>query len=442
MSSISVSSIIDQSWTMVDFGYIEPAKTDAATFITIMKASDQIGVVAFSTVSKVIYPLTTIQSDHKAIDAALNEIKKIQGINMTNIKQAISQGHGMLTAAANPAKAMLLLTDGLWNEGGDPLVGLPTDIPIHTIALGNNGQLSFLQTVANRTGGKYHFSPDAFDLAEIYNQIANDANVARTAINQKQQIQSYYFKTLPLQVPANSDHVSLAVNWLDESISYTSGTPGKNQVNVLLKDPAGQKVVMPPTFSGKGFVTFHLHDPKPGQWTVGCWCGDIAQNIFKGTVGAFEPNSSIALNCEVMQTTIKSGEPFDLKTNLDTGKEEANNIVVNTSLESPIHSKEHILEKFKNEIKNIAPDEKLLEKGMSEQDAKLEALHKKLLPHIDIFARKQTPVNANYFDGEIKHESLKPDVLGSHTVRINVEGYLPKSSTKFSRTARLSVHVE
>ncbi|GMQ55668.1 hypothetical protein AN1V17_00600 [Vallitalea sediminicola] len=401
MSSVSIASLIDQSYTMKSYNYLEPAKTDAATFITIMKEADQIGVVAFSTRSRVLYPLSTIQSDHKTIYDAINEIKKIQPLNMTNIKEAISQGHDMLNNAGNPNRAMILLSDGLWNEGGNPLIGLPADIPIYTIALGDRGQCDFLQEVARKTNGQYHFSPDAFELAEIYNQIADDANVATTAINQKQQIDSYRFTTLPLYVPSGSDHVSLAVNWLDESVTYTTGSPGENQINILLRDPDGQKIVMPPTFIGNGFVTFHLHDPKPGQWTTGCWCGNMKQNVFKGTVGAFEPNSSITLNCKVANTDMNCGDYLDINTALESSKDEIGNVIIKTTLESPVNSKD-----------------------------------------VNVFARKQDPVHAQYSKKGIEHEPMKLDISGNHTIRVDVEGTILSSNTKFTRTRRLSVNVK
>ncbi|MCT4687760.1 vWA domain-containing protein [Vallitalea sp.] len=442
MSSVSIASLIDQSDSMRSFGYMEPAKTDAATFITIMKEADQIGVVAFSTESRVIYPLKTIHSDHKTINEAINEIKKLSPIYLTNIEQAISQGHQMLNATGNANRAMILLSDGLWTAGGNPLRGLPSDIPIYTIALGDRGQCSILQELARKTNGQYHFSPDAFELAEIYNQIADDASVATTAINQKQQIDSYRFTTLPLYVPEGSDHVSLAVNWLDESVIYTTGSPGVNQVNILLRDPDGQKIVMPPTFIGNGFVTFHLHDPKPGQWTTGCWCGNMSQNIFRGTVGAFEPNSTIKLNCKLANTDMNCGDQLDLKTILESSKNEIGNIIIKTTIESPVDSKETILEKYKDEIKNTEPDEELMKKGVNEVDAKLNTLHKKLLPHVNIFARRQSPVYAKYSKDGVEHEPIKLDISGNHTIRVDVEGTILSSNTKFTRTRRLSVNVK
>lgn len=441
MSNVSISSLIDRSDSMVYFDYLEPAKTDASTFITIMKSDDQVSVVSFSTESKIIYPLSTIQSSHKQINDALDQIRTIKGGALTNMEQAISQGHGMLSNAVNSNRAMILLSDGMWTAGENPLNSLPTDIPIHTIALGDKGQCSFLQEVSRRTNGKYHFSPDAFELAEIYNQIADDSNVAVTAVNQKQQIDSYRFTTIPLQVPAGSDHVSLGVNWLDESITYTEGTPGDKQVNVLLRDPDGKKIDMKPTFLGKGFVTFHLHDPKPGQWTTGCWCGNIPQNIFRGTVGAFEPNSNITFDCKVNGNDIRCGDYLNIESNLKTGDDEISDVIIRTYVESPVYSRDYILEKYKSELRNINPNEELLSKGAGEIDAKLSTLHKSLLPHVNILARRQIPIFSKHSRDKIIHEPIKVNAQGNHTIRIDIEGRIAKNNSKFTRTKRLSVNI-
>ncbi|WP_156413744.1 vWA domain-containing protein [Lacimicrobium alkaliphilum] len=443
MAQVSVSSIIDRSSSMGYYNYIEPAKTDAATFVSIMRANDQIGLVAIDDTSPVLYTLNTLDTNHDVIQAALNVIKGISSYGNTNIKNALTNAHSMLGSASNPAKAIILLSDGEYNVGGDPLSGLPTDIPVYTIALGNSSGIQTLQSIASQTGGKYYFSPDAFELAAIYNQIANDSRVAQTSLNQRQQIPSYQFSSLPLQVPANTAHISLGVNWLNSQIDYTAGTPGVNQVSVLLRDPNNQKVALPPTFEGGEFVTFHLHDPLPGQWTVGCWCGQVPNNQFQGTMGGFEPQDSSSLSLHATHLCQHKKAPVNLRAALDTKGRAVSELQVRAYINSPLHSLAEIKQQHEQRLNTIQTDP-APEEGMSSSGPQLWALHKQLLPTENIFQRKTLPINV---DASVDNDgrasiNIPPfafDNVGEHNVHLEITGKYASCGSRFSRTQQISL---
>ncbi|HVN65299.1 MAG TPA: Ig-like domain-containing protein [Methanomicrobiales archaeon] len=89
-------------------------------------------------------------------------------------------------------RAIVLLTDGAWNTGGDPrggsgAVSLPTigtgsvitwaknnHIRIYTIALGSEPYHDQLQAYADETGGKAYAASSGLDLAGIYTAIAGE----------------------------------------------------------------------------------------------------------------------------------------------------------------------------------------------------------------------------------------------------------------------------
>jgi hypothetical protein len=93
---------------------------------------------------------------------------------------------------AGAEKAVILLTDGEWNTGGNPQGGAGADsfgvvgtgsvitwaknnnVTIYTIRLGTEASETELKAYANETGGKYYNAPTADDLAAIYTAIAQD----------------------------------------------------------------------------------------------------------------------------------------------------------------------------------------------------------------------------------------------------------------------------
>jgi hypothetical protein len=101
---------------------------------------------------------------------------------------------------AGAVKAIVLMTDGLWNYCGDPrgisasytrmAWASPDDpvsatesvityaqnngIKIYTVGLGASVNAAELQAYATQTGGKYYYAPTSSQLASIYQQIAGD----------------------------------------------------------------------------------------------------------------------------------------------------------------------------------------------------------------------------------------------------------------------------
>lgn len=446
MVQASISSIVDRSTSMSSYGYLEPAKTDAATFITNMHSGDQIGVVALDSSSPVLYNLTSLQADHSAANAAINAITAISAQGSTNMKAAIANAHSMLASAANPAKAVILLSDGEWNTGGDPLPTLPTDIPFYTIALGQSSGIATLQTIATRTSGKYYYSPDAFDLAAIYNQITNDAQVAQANLNEKRNTPSYHYNSYPLSVPAGTSHVSVATNWLNTDIDYTSGTPGANQMTVMLRDPDGNKVDPSPTFLDEQFVTFHLHDPAAGTWTVGNWCGDVPSNQFQNTMGGFEADSHLALRLDAPEYAVPRGQPFTPELRLETDGREIDRLSIRAHLDSPRYSRAELLERHARELETIRPDAAGDEEQADEEGLRLQALRRKMLPDEDIFARRQTPIDwqvaIDADDGpRLSLAPVSGDTPGEHNLVLQVDGRLASCGSHFSRVQRVGFSV-
>ena len=169
MSNPTIALIIDCSGSMVQSGYLPYAKTDACTFVNIMQNNDGCSVIKFESTAAVVQALLTLANQNTK-NSVCTLIQNIPGGNMTDMGDAIKLGTAQIGSAAVP-RGMVLLSDGMWNQGPDPMQNLPSNIPIYTIALGNNGQLQLMQNIATQTNGKYNFAPGYRQLAQIYNNI-------------------------------------------------------------------------------------------------------------------------------------------------------------------------------------------------------------------------------------------------------------------------------
>src|SRR5512133_3860585 len=98
--SKAIALLIDHSGSMGPggYGYLEYAKTDAATFVNIMHQGDNCAVVEFSDNADVVQPLTVLSSQ-SVTDAICRKILAIVSANLTNIGDAIVKAKDQLGGA-------------------------------------------------------------------------------------------------------------------------------------------------------------------------------------------------------------------------------------------------------------------------------------------------------------------------------------------------------
>jgi hypothetical protein len=170
VTPVATVQVIDKSSSMIGSGYVDGTRSNAQRLIDLMSLNDSTGVVSFSTTAATELPLTPILSsgDYAASRAA------VDGINFggsTSIGAGLQQGLSLLPGPGVP-RSLVLLSDGFQNTA--PLVdtilpGVPSGVPVHTVALGIASDQALLQHIAAATGGTYHFSPDELGLFDIYN---------------------------------------------------------------------------------------------------------------------------------------------------------------------------------------------------------------------------------------------------------------------------------
>jgi Mg-chelatase subunit ChlD len=182
--------IIDKSGSMSvasDVNKITQAKVAAKNYVDILSQDTRntVGLVSYENTATVDSPLTTNYASVKS------QIDSLSAIGSTCTECAILKANQEIAKSQIPQKKIvILLTDGKANyiEGGNQQVdtslaeqkALAAAVAgnsakgtvFYTIGLGQEINASFLQQIANATGGKYFASPTGDQLNSIYQQIS------------------------------------------------------------------------------------------------------------------------------------------------------------------------------------------------------------------------------------------------------------------------------
>lgn len=108
-------------------------------------------------------------------------------LGATNMSAGMDQGTAILTSSsARPyaKKIMILMTDGQWNAGRDPIAAasdaVDQNITIHCICFLKNADQTTTQKIAAMTGGQFHYAANAADLTAAFQQLAYSLPVVLT----------------------------------------------------------------------------------------------------------------------------------------------------------------------------------------------------------------------------------------------------------------------
>jgi hypothetical protein len=333
---------------------------------------------------------------------------------------------------------MVLLSDGEWNTGPDPLKVLPSNIRIYTIALGDHGQLDLLRKIATQTQGQYLFTPDAIGLASIYFDILEYAKVGQVVTNAFRSIQNAQRFPALVKLSAGLDSASVAVNWADPTITYTSGTPGTNQVKVRILDPEFKPVAIEPVYRDYGFVVYTLPNPKPGNWSFDTfYYGPKTCNV---TAGAIDPDQLSVLSLEAPREVVPAGEPFTVRARLTHDGDPVEQSALAVTAEVPSVSVEQALHSFHKDLRAVELPETFDPEGPGADRARLQILRQQRLPHVDNLPRHTVSAAVRATpDGD--HEiTLHTHTPGEYTVRVEAVGPHPNGG-EFMRTRLVTVSV-
>ncbi|MHC1626267.1 MAG: Ig-like domain-containing protein [Methanoculleaceae archaeon] len=222
---IDVVLAIDRSGSMLedDPDRMHSAREAAGAFVDLMGDRDRVGIVSFGSDAGTVYAggsyrffrsffidntyeepqeydepaewgshlVYTTDTEKEALHDVLYSLVPDGGTPMRDgLYQAVRELVSNRRQGAVPA--VILLTDGHWNTGGDPeggeeAVSYPeigtgsvirwaadNQIPIYTIGLGDDVDGASLRSYADETGGTYYYAPAGAELAEIYTTIAGE----------------------------------------------------------------------------------------------------------------------------------------------------------------------------------------------------------------------------------------------------------------------------
>ena len=178
---------------------IDAAKDTAKYFVGLLKDDDRAAVVRVGSVDTTEIKLN-LTDDKVALNNTIDSLTLDDWVCMgcccrrfTRVYELTALGEGLKKAcdilnasSRQSVKAIILLTDGGWNDGISPIdvaryIAKPLGYRIYTIGFGAVNE-SLLKQIAEITGGKYYYAASEEDLKEIYDEIYKEITVYATNV--------------------------------------------------------------------------------------------------------------------------------------------------------------------------------------------------------------------------------------------------------------------
>lgn len=442
--SVSVVSMLDISGSMAQA--LPMVIIDGKAFVRSARPEDQIAVIRFQTSASMLYPATqtlaTVDNSLAVTAAAAAAIGGLTVGDLTNMHDAVVMANTVIATATLPTRAYMMLSDGNWNQGGDPTPVMPSAPPIFICGLGPYLQRSFVQGMLDKNpASQYIASPNAYQMMQVFNTIrglAAQATVARNVINP---YSGTDYTITPVQVSTTTDEGQFSVVWSDARLSYTSGMPDATHVNVVLINPAGQSTTIQPAIADPGYAIFNVDAPQPGQWQV--LCQYASQSGTFATTAGFEFDTELQLGLDVPRTLAR-GEPLTVRASLTDGTGPIESAQVGIRLRAPRHDVDGLLERHAAAVTELLDRTPAGSDGPdSEHRRRLDALREVLRADgIDPFEQASTfhpLVPAG--DGTYQADLGTPSHGGDYTIEATASGYAQRASTSFDRATMATVVV-
>ncbi len=251
---------------------LELAKSAAKEFVDLLGEDDRVAVVEFTSMygdwwdyTRVLVHLTNDKSDVKS---AIDSLTALGGTPMGyGLQLAVDELNS--SGRENASRVIILLSDGWWNEGPDPMdvarEATALGYRIYTIGYGGADE-DTLKAIAEKTGGRYYFAANESDLRSIYAKIAREIEcVGRDAVLKIRLENVTFLKSVPsCRVEGNTlvwDIGDLKPEVLNFSVTVESSREGKFKVAegwLNYTDPNGSEI-------SKGFevtMDFVNHPPS------------------------------------------------------------------------------------------------------------------------------------------------------------------------------------
>jgi hypothetical protein len=371
LQPVSIAQAIDTTGSMGTFGYMEPAKERAGQLLDFMRSNDRVSITEFSQRGGVPDARTPFETRllgsfdpdwedaHAAIDG-------LHDNGRTPIGAGLLEAYIQLTAApeAHP-RAIVLLSDGQNNEPPNPdvvLPAIPASIPIFAIALGPACSEATLRDIADsRPNGGYYSvesDEDIFKLHEIYAQIqaltAGDALVGLSSAHSESSSESKH----PMPIEKGVKEATFTLSW-------NSGA-GVEKMELFAWGPDGKRydAAMPATIerNGERHCLVRIAVPRPGKWDLMVKNHGSARPVAYTVSGSVQ--SILALTAEAPKVRPKQ---LLVIARLHMGDKPWDAAEVTARVTMPTLSRRDILKEFGDRIKEMQLSERVIEKGLSEE---------------------------------------------------------------------------
>ncbi len=177
--AVTAVLVIDHSGSMSDGSKMEGAQEAAKVFVSMTREDmDSLGILVFNNSINTLSPLKPVNRADK--DALMKQIDAVSAGGGTAFHDAVYASVQQLQGASG-RMVVIALTDGI-DENSRRSVGQAiafakdNHIPVYTVGLGSGGDIDAnrLRKLAEETGGEFHQTPTADQLAELYRKIAEE----------------------------------------------------------------------------------------------------------------------------------------------------------------------------------------------------------------------------------------------------------------------------
>jgi hypothetical protein len=236
----------------------------------------EIAVASFSSGSWLELPLSP---DYSRARQAIQSLYPLDG---TNMGVGIQEANGALVGTANARKIIILLSDGLSNEGlsADQILSGPVQEAvragtcIYTVGFGDAGDLdeNLLRQIAQTACGQYSYASTPYDLQRVYVEIRHRSSGGTVIDRFTGQVRQG--ETTPprsVQVPVGQGEL------------HVTGTYAGSRLDLVLTDPRGRRVDV--SYPSATLATYArmaytiIMDPLPGIWQVAVFGAEVPENV-------------------------------------------------------------------------------------------------------------------------------------------------------------------
>ena len=172
---VALAFVLDRSGSMQqpvgNVTRLDIAKQATASAIGLLNPQSQVSITVFDDVAQTILPMQTVPSQ----DQILTALGQLDSGGGTAIYPGLEQAFEQLRNVAAPAKHVIVMTDGLTQQGDFPgLVGRmrTAGITVSGVAIGSGAERRTVESIAQAGGGAFHTTADVAALPSILSQEA------------------------------------------------------------------------------------------------------------------------------------------------------------------------------------------------------------------------------------------------------------------------------